>query len=321
MDRMRQRRMRLADERSSPDIDEAPLRSAHRPGSGAAAPWDKPWDPQSPKPGTSSGRPPLRPTEPQAKQSDRHKIMQRRAARHSRDDEEFRDTARDRPKREGRRDTDESPPPRPPPSRPTPCRRDTSESPPPRPAPSSGSCSERRGGDFPQARASPRVRGPSAAMEARAQEADDVDLPPGVQTADFGSLQAMISKQIKQSEVDSEHLERNCSTPVVDPLEERKLREARAKKREEEEENRKQEKERARMQRQREYEQRKKQMEEELNREDEERRLAEEAKREEDARRRRDNNAAVRIQKIHRGRSCRRSLGEPRSGSDTAAPA
>mmetsp|Transcript_43197 Transcript_43197/g.78578 ORF Transcript_43197/g.78578 Transcript_43197/m.78578 type:complete len:345 (+) Transcript_43197:39-1073(+) len=162
--------------------------------------------------------------------------------------------------------------------------------------PATSSLSATTGG----ASGSGRVRGPATARSVRdgLDDQDDEPLPAGAQSANFGTLQDMISKGIREAEVSAGHLEK----AVADDMQERQRRQQENRRRRDSELLAKQaEREKARKERRRAEETKQKALLEELERSarlKEQQRLEKQASEEKD---RRKHAAATRIQARLRG--------------------
>jgi len=166
---------------------------------------------------------------------------------------------------------------------------------------------------------SPRggARGPSEALAARStprgyKETNDEPLPPGIQAADFKTLQAMIAKGIQENEEDGILMEASAGGREwgkKEEAEEAEWKEKQRMRREVEASERTKERERASEERKRRDEERRQQQMEELERElqEEKRRGQQQIEEQENLRRlcRREFDAAKRIQAHHRGRRSR----------------
>lgn len=143
---------------------------------------------------------------------------------------------------------------------------------------------------------------------ARAEEAADEVLPPGAKSADFKTLQTMISRGIQDSETGAVTLEKHI--PIQnDDEEERRFKERQRQKREQEAAQREKEREMARQKRRREQEELQRRQAAELQREEQEELSFREARKQTDVQCRRELAAAVRIQARVRG--CRSRAGKP----------
>lgn len=145
------------------------------------------------------------------------------------------------------------------------------------------------------------------------EQEDDEPLPPEVAKADFSTLQEMIAKQIKESELQTELPELK---PLNNDEQELRLRQERRKKREEEEQQRIEERKRQRKERE---EARLREMQEAQRREEEE----EERKKEEERKRKaeeesqiKQNKAATKIQAVYRGKCSRAGTASNRTNEE-----
>lgn len=157
---------------------------------------------------------------------------------------------------------------------------------------------------------SARVRGPAEVRTARNTEAEDEGLPPGVQKADFHTLQAMIARGIQDSETSAVTLEKDIpplSSGAGDD-EERRYMERQRQRREQEAAQREKEREVAKQRRRREQEDRQRRQAEELDREEREELSLREARAEAERQCRKELAAVVRIQARIRG--CRSRVGK-----------
>mmetsp|Transcript_61055 Transcript_61055/g.145468 ORF Transcript_61055/g.145468 Transcript_61055/m.145468 type:complete len:346 (+) Transcript_61055:94-1131(+) len=157
-----------------------------------------------------------------------------------------------------------------------------------------------------------RIRGPATARSVRSEPLDGVDedpLPPGAQNANFGALQDMISKGIREAEVSAGHLEK----AVADDMQELRRRQEENKRRRAQEIEAKQaEREKARKERRRAEEAKQRAQQEELQKQaDLELRTRRESALVEETRKR-EHAAATRIQSRFRGMRSRRRRGTPR---------
>lgn len=149
------------------------------------------------------------------------------------------------------------------------------------------------------------MRGPAEARASRGGEPEGEDLPPGVKSADFKTLQNLIEKGIKDAESGNANLEGDLHARSDDEHDLQRHKELMRRRREEDEQAKQREKEVAREKRRREDELRRKKMEEEMEREE----LQVQREREEKAGREalclRQFRAAVQIQAQFRGRRSR----------------
>lgn len=150
-----------------------------------------------------------------------------------------------------------------------------------------------------------RVRAAAEVKTARDVEADDEDLPPGVQKADFKTLQAMIARGIQDAETGAVKLESDIPTLHGEDDEERRFRERQRQRREQEAAQREREREVARQRRRREQEERERRQAEELEREEREELSLRENRAQAEEQCRRELAAAVQIQAHVRGRRSR----------------
>lgn len=156
-----------------------------------------------------------------------------------------------------------------------------------------------------------RVRGPNEVKSARDKAEEDDALPPGAQSADFKTLQAMIARGIQDAEIGASTVEKNVPIMNGDDEEERRYRERQRQRREQEAEQREKEREKARQKRRREEEERQRRQVEELEREELQALRQREEKAQWDAQCCREFAAATRIQARVRGRRAR--AGKPSS--------
>lgn len=150
-----------------------------------------------------------------------------------------------------------------------------------------------------------RVRAPAEVKTAREVEADDDCLPPGVQSADFKTLQAMIARGIQDAETGAVKLEKEIPPLHGDDEEERRFRERLRQRRDSENAQREKERELARQKRRREQEERERRQAEEMEREEREELSLREARAQAEEQCRRELAAAVRIQARVRGHRSR----------------
>lgn len=156
---------------------------------------------------------------------------------------------------------------------------------------------------------STRVRGPAEVKTARGNAADDDDLPPGAQSADFKTLHAMIARGIHESETGSIKLETDIPLELGVDEEEHRFRERQRQRREQEAAQREVEREQARQRRRKEQDQRERRQAEELEREEREELSLRESRAHAEAQCRKELAAALRIQSRMRGRWTR--MGKP----------
>lgn len=155
------------------------------------------------------------------------------------------------------------------------------------------------------------MRGPAEVRTARNTEAEDEGLPPGVQKADFHTLQAMIARGIQDSETGAVSLEADIP-PIGSSAqddEERRYMERQRQRRDQEDAQREKEREVAKQRRRREQEDRQRRQAEELEREEREELSLREARTEAERQCRKELAAAVRIQARIRG--CLSRVGKP----------
>lgn len=153
-----------------------------------------------------------------------------------------------------------------------------------------------------------RVRGPAEVKTARNAEADDEDLPPGVQSADFKTLQSMIARGIQDAETGAVKLEKDIPPLGGEDEEERRWKERQRQRRDQEERDRENDREKAKQKRRKEQEERERRMAEELEREEREEISLKEARSHAEVQCRRELAAAVRIQARMRGRISRAGI-------------
>jgi len=153
-----------------------------------------------------------------------------------------------------------------------------------------------------------RVRGPAEVKTARNAEADDEDLPPGVQSADFKTLQSMIARGIQDAETGAVKLEKDIPPLGGEDEEERRWKERQRQRRDQEGRDRENEREKAKQKRRKEQEERERRMVEELEREEREEISLKEARSHAEVQCRRELAAAVRIQARVRGRISRTGI-------------
>lgn len=147
-----------------------------------------------------------------------------------------------------------------------------------------------------------RVRGPAEVKTARGNEADDECLPPGVQSADFKTLHAMIARGIQDSEAGAVKLEGDIPRLSGQDEEELRFRERHRQRREQEAAQREKERDHARHKRRKEQEERERRQAEELAREENEELSLRECRAQAEAQCRRELAAVLRIQSRMRGR-------------------
>lgn len=149
------------------------------------------------------------------------------------------------------------------------------------------------------------MRGPAEARAARGESSGaEEPLPPGVNGADFRTLQDLIAKGIQEAEIGATTLEADIKESK-DDTELRRHRELLRQRREEDLAARQREKELAREKRRREDEARRKKLEAEMEQEEEQERRQKEDLKNVEASCRRQFTAVVRIQALFRGRRSR----------------